>query len=148
MAAAGWRETACTFVLWEGVTNYLTESAVEATLRWCARTAPGSLLLFTYVHRDVLTRPGAFVGTQRLFASLDKVGERFTFGIEPGELPELLERDLGAADYRALYFGEAARRMRGHEFYRVALARVAGGAAGSGADTNARAPRRAREAWR
>ncbi len=33
----------------------------------------------------------------------------------------------GAADYRALAYGaEAARHMRGHEFYRVALARVPG----------------------
>ena len=35
------------------------------------------------------------------------------------------EWDLGAADYRALAYGqEAAGRMKGHEFYRVALARV------------------------
>jgi methyltransferase (TIGR00027 family) len=66
---AGYRERARTFILWEGVTNYLTEGAVDTTLRWCARTSPGSLLLFTCVHRDVLTRPGAFIGTERLFAS-------------------------------------------------------------------------------
>jgi methyltransferase (TIGR00027 family) len=36
-----------------------------------------------------------------------------------------LERDVGAAEYRRRAFGEASRRMRGHEFYRVALARVA-----------------------
>ena len=35
-----------------------------------------------------------------------------------------LESDLGAAEYRERYFGDAARKMRGHEFYRVALARV------------------------
>jgi methyltransferase (TIGR00027 family) len=63
MAAAGYRESARTFILWEGVTNYLTEAAVDTTLRWCSRAAPGSLLLFTYVHGDVLTRPSAFVGT-------------------------------------------------------------------------------------
>jgi methyltransferase (TIGR00027 family) len=131
MAAAGYRESARTFILWEGVTNYLTEAAVDTTLRWCSRAAPGSLLLFTYVHRDVLTRPSAFVGTERLFASLEKVGEKLTFGIEPRQLPEFLaqrdlslESDVGAAEYRERYFHEAARKMRGHEFYRVALARV------------------------
>ncbi len=143
MAAAGYRESVRTFILWEGVTNYLTEAAVDATLRWCSRAAAGSLLLFTYVHRDVLTRPSAFIGTERLFASLEKVGEKFTFGIEPSELPELLgkhgislERDLGAAEYRKIYFGEAARKMRGHEFYRVALARIGKHASpqGDGAD--------------
>jgi methyltransferase (TIGR00027 family) len=131
MPAAGYRESARTFILWEGVTNYLTEAAVDTTLRWCARASPGSLLIFTYVHRDVLTRPGAFIGTERLFASLAKVGEKLTFGMEPGKLPEFLakrglslESDVGAAEYRERYFKDAARNMRGHEFYRVALARV------------------------
>jgi methyltransferase (TIGR00027 family) len=144
MAAAGYRESARTFLLWEGVTNYLTESAVDATLRWCARASPGSQLLFTYVHRDVLTRPGAFVGTEALFASLEKFGERLTFGIEPSRLPEFLaarglflERDIGAAEYRALYFKDASRRMRGHEFYRIALARVVAGAVRGSAASDA-----------
>jgi methyltransferase (TIGR00027 family) len=133
MAAAGYSEAARSFILWEGVTNYLTETAVDATLRWCSRASPGSLLLFTYVHRDVLTNPGKFVGTERLFSSLATAGEELTWGIEPKELPGFLaergislESDLGAADYRKRYFGEAARRMRGHEFYRVALARITG----------------------
>jgi methyltransferase (TIGR00027 family) len=132
MTAAGYRESARSFLLWEGVTNYLTEAGVDATLRWCSRGSPGSLLLFTYVHRDVLTRPGTFVGTERLFASLAKVGETLTFGLEPAELPQFLaerglalESDVGAAEYRKRYFGDAARGMRGHEFYRIALARVA-----------------------
>jgi methyltransferase (TIGR00027 family) len=136
MAAAGYRESARTFILWEGVTNYLTEAAVDSTLRWCSRAATGSRLLFTYVHRDILTRPEAFVGTRNLLASLEKAGERFTFGIEPGELPEFLARrglrlesDVGATQFRERYYGAAARGMRGHEFYRVALARVAGRAA-------------------
>jgi methyltransferase (TIGR00027 family) len=131
MAAAGHAEGKRSLILWEGVTNYLTGEAVDATLRWCARSAAESLLLFTYVHSDLFARPEAFAGSQRLFASLEKVGERFTFGIHPGELPEflarrglLLLRDTGAAEYRERYFGEAAHRMRGHEFYRVALARV------------------------
>jgi methyltransferase (TIGR00027 family) len=131
MAAAGYRESARTFFLWEGVTNYLSEAAVDTTLRWCARAAPGSSVLFTYVHRDVLTRPDTFVGTERLFASLARSGEQLTFGIDPGELSEFLatrglalERDIGAAEYRQRYYHDAARRMRGHEFYRVALARV------------------------
>jgi methyltransferase (TIGR00027 family) len=131
MAEAGYRESARTFILWEGVTNYLTEAAVDATLRWCSRASLGSFVLFTYVHRDVLTRPHVFVGTKNLFASLEKAGERLTFGLEPTELPEFLaerglslESDVGAAEYRERYFGDRASRMRGHEFYRVALARV------------------------
>ena len=134
IAAAGYRKSSRTFILWEGVTNYLTEAAVDATLRWCARASRESLLLFTYVHRDVLTRPEAFVGTKNLFASLERSGEKLTFGIDPAELSGFLaERglslvsDVGAAEYRKRYYGDAAREMRGHEFYRVALATPAAG---------------------
>jgi methyltransferase (TIGR00027 family) len=35
MPAAGYRESTRTFILWEGVTSYLTEAAVDTTLRWC-----------------------------------------------------------------------------------------------------------------
>jgi len=133
MAAAGYSESVRSFILWEGVTNYLTEAAIDSTLRWCARAAPGSALLFTYVHRDVLTKPSNYIGTDQLFTSLDRAGERFTWGIEPEKLPEFLaarglalESDIGAAAYRERYFKAAARKMRGHEFYRVALARIVG----------------------
>jgi methyltransferase (TIGR00027 family) len=139
MAGAGYREPARTFFLWEGVTGYLTEAAVDATLRWCARAAPGSLLLFTYLHRDVLTRPEAFAGSARLFASLRRFREPLRFGLDPAALPGYLaarglrlERDLGLAEVRACVYGDAARDMRGHEFYRVALARVAQHAADAG----------------
>jgi methyltransferase (TIGR00027 family) len=131
MAAAGYRESEQTFFLWEGVTNYLTEAAVDTTLRWCSRAAADSRVLFTYVHQDVLTKPEAFHGTARLFASLERFGETWTFGLDPSRLPAflaarglVLECDLGAADYRQRYFGSAARDMRGYEFYRIAMARV------------------------
>jgi methyltransferase (TIGR00027 family) len=147
MDAAGYREAARSLILWEGTTNYLTEAAVDATLRWCARAAPGSRLLFTYVHRDILTRPERFVGWQRVSASLERSGERFTFGMEPAEVPAflaarglVLESDVGAEEFRRRYYGAAAERLRGHEFYRVALARV--GPRGTNAGPILRAPDR------
>jgi methyltransferase (TIGR00027 family) len=132
MTQAGYRPDQPTVFLWEGVTNYLTEPTVDSTLRWCARTAAvGSVVLFTYVHSDVLENPDAFVGARRLHATLDKVGEQLTFGMDPNDMQVYLadrglelEWDCGAADYRARYFGERAAAMVGHEFYRVALARV------------------------
>jgi methyltransferase (TIGR00027 family) len=133
MLAAGFDATEPTLFLWEGVTNYLTEGAVDSTLRWCSRAAAGSVVIFTYVNRDVLTDPARYEGADRLVATLDNVGEQLTFGLDPAETAEflvarglVLQRDLGAADYRRLAFGAAADRMRGHEFYRVAIARTAG----------------------
>jgi len=133
MEASGYCASVPTMFLWEGVTNYLNEDAVDATLRWCAQAAPGSSLLFTYIHSDVLTRPAQFVGADRLFASLNKAGEQLTFGMDPDAMSGYLdcrgfvsEWDLGASEYRARYFGRKAQSMVGHEFYRVALARIRG----------------------
>ena len=134
MESSGYHDSVPTVFLWEGVTNYLSEVAVDATLRWCARAASGSKLLFTYIHSDVLVRPESFVGADRLHASLEKVGEQLTFGMDPILMDGFLrqrglerEWDLGASQYRTRYFGEKAQSMVGHEFYRVALARVGGG---------------------
>ena len=133
MDASGYRSSVPTLFLWEGVTNYLSEDAVDATLRWCARAVAGSVLLFTYIHSDVLIRPESFVGADRLYASLEKVGEQLTFGMDPVLMDGFLrqrglvrEWDLGASQYRTRYFGEKAQSMVGHEFYRVSLARVGG----------------------
>jgi methyltransferase (TIGR00027 family) len=133
MATCGYRIDVPTVFLWEGVTNYLSAEAVDATLRWCAQAAPGSLLIFTYINRDILTNAERYVGSAQWKATLDKVGEQTTFGLDPTELPGYLaerglqlEGDQGAAEYRARYFGPRAEQMVGHEFYRLAVARVTG----------------------
>lgn len=133
LPAAGYDQTRPTVFLWEGVTNYLTHSAVDHTLRWCARAVPPSQIAFTYVDQAVLDDPAAFHGTARLFRTLAASGERWTFGLDPsrvaGYLRERgyrLDEDLGAAEYRARYFGPSSPAMRGYEFYRVASAHVLG----------------------
>jgi O-methyltransferase involved in polyketide biosynthesis len=100
-------------------------------MRRCAAAAPGSLLLFTYAHSDVLTRPESFAGADRMGATLGRVGERLTIGLGPAAMGTYLSDrdfdrrwDLGAADYRVRYFGARTHTRVGHEFYRVALAQV------------------------
>jgi methyltransferase (TIGR00027 family) len=132
LRAGGLSSTQPAFVIWEGVTNYLTASAVQATLRDLAATlAPGSRVLFTYVHRGVLDSSVEFYGAGAAIAAVERANEPWTFGFEPAELPAYLDalgfallEDVGAAEYRARYMGAAARRLRGYEFYRVALARL------------------------
>jgi len=50
----GYRADARTFFIWEGVTQYLTEDAVRATLGELQGAATGSRLVFTYVRKDFL----------------------------------------------------------------------------------------------
>jgi methyltransferase (TIGR00027 family) len=118
-----------TFFLWEGVTNYLTAPAVDATFRALRGLAEASLVLFTYVHKDVLAVPGVFEGTDNLNKTLQRAGEHWTFGLDPSELPDYLEHrgfrlveDIGAAEYRARYMNANRQVIRGYEFYRIAIA--------------------------
>jgi methyltransferase (TIGR00027 family) len=65
MEAGGFRSAARTFFLWEGVTNYLTADAVDATVRWAAHAGgPGSTLLFTYIHSGMLDGSLRFEGAE------------------------------------------------------------------------------------
>jgi methyltransferase (TIGR00027 family) len=43
LSNAGFQGKRRTLVIWEGVTNYLTAAAVDATLRWIGSLAEGSL---------------------------------------------------------------------------------------------------------
>jgi methyltransferase (TIGR00027 family) len=132
MEASGFDRRARTFFIWEGVTNYLTESAVDGTLRYLASAGePGSRILFTYIHRDVLQNPRGFAGAQKSASVVERIGERWTFGLDPEELPgylakrglELIE-DVGSLEYRSRYMRPSRLRMRGYEFYRAALAQI------------------------
>lgn len=131
LAKAGFDPSRRSFFLWEGVTNYLSAEAVDAVLRFVAGTAPGTLLLFTYVHRDVLGEDTRFAATRRLRRTLRRAGEPWTFGLDPADLPSTLDacglelvRDEGSRAYRERYLRGRERRSPGYEFYRAALARV------------------------
>lgn len=131
MRGAGVDPATPTLVLWEGTTNYLSADAVDATLRWCASSAPGSRLVFTYVDDAVLHDPSRFVGAHRLLSTLHRADEPMTFGLPPASLADylaerglVLASDVGAAEFRAACYGTASEAIRGHEFYRVALAEV------------------------
>jgi len=119
--------------LWEGVTNYLTPEAVDSVVSHVARCSPGSRLIFTYVEAAALDGSVFFAGAERLLRDVADLGEPWTFGLHPRLLTEFLRKrglcldiDLSANEYTSRYFGAAAQRMTGYEFYHVANARVPG----------------------
>jgi len=132
MDASGFDRQARTFFIWEGVTNYLTGEAVDATLRYLANAGQReSKILFTYIHRNVLHDPRSFEGAEKSVSVVARAGEQWTFGIDPKELrPYLAERgldlieDVGSLEYRRRYMRPSGPHMKGYEFYRVALARI------------------------
>jgi methyltransferase (TIGR00027 family) len=89
LAEAGHDPAAPSFTIWEGVTMYLTEGAIDASLRAIASwSAPGSELAMTYVTRDTITRPS--LAARAVQAMVQQLGEPFKFGWAPEELPDYL----------------------------------------------------------
>jgi methyltransferase (TIGR00027 family) len=117
--------------LWEGVTNYLTPQAVDAVLRYVSGCRPRSRIIFTYVHSGALDGSVCFEGSVKLLRDVAQLGEPWTFGLDPVALPEFLsrrglrlDRDASAHEYRTQYWGTTGQRMKGYDFYHVAIAHV------------------------
>lgn len=116
-----------TTIIWEGVTNYLNEQAIDNTFAFAQRFVKGSYIIFTYVHQEVLDAPENFFGAAQLLKDLDAIEERWTFGFNPEKLSAYLQQynfvlleDSGASYYRDKYLPD--RPEKGYEFYRVAFA--------------------------
>ena len=88
LAAAGHDPAAPTLTIWEGVTMYLTEPAIDASLRAIASwSAAGSELAMTYMTR---ARLHSSLAMRAVRAVVQRLGEPFRFGWDPDQLPAYL----------------------------------------------------------
>lgn len=79
-----------TLTIWEGVTMYLTETAIDASLRAIAEwSAPGSMLAMNYFSKERLTTSS--ITTRIIRAAVATLGEPFKWGTSPDELVPFLE---------------------------------------------------------
>ena len=85
---AGYRRDQKTFFIWEGVTMYLPEDAVLATLRFVAHdSVPGSSLVFDHYTRSYIDRLRLRTANQAQLANeaeRQAADEPFIFGIPDG----------------------------------------------------------------
>lgn len=101
---AGLDLAAPVFTIWEGVTMYLTEPAIDTSLRAIrAWSAPGSQLALTYFAKSRITTPSLI--TRAMKAVVATFGEPWKFGWLPEELPAYLAarkltlvRDIAMSD--------------------------------------------------
>ena len=133
LAAVGHDVKAPTLTIWEGVTMYLSEPAIDATVGAVrALSGPRSRFVITYFDKVLVQRPKPL---HRLLAALVAgVGEPFTFGWAPEELPGwLMQRgfvlvsDRDAATLaRELLPRRHARKLDAYARHRhIAVARTA-----------------------
>ena len=132
MQQADFRADAKTLFIWEGVTQYITPEAADASLRFISSSAgPESEIVFTYIDDRIIDGSLRLEGSERLIANLRRQGEPWIFGIAPAELDaylaargfELVE-EAGASEYRERYLEPLGRGMNIFEGERAALARV------------------------
>ncbi len=116
---------------WEGVTCYLTEPAVRATLRRIASGCDaGSAVIFDYVGKKLATGRATDAGSLAASALVSELSEPITWGTD--DIVPLLHEE-GFRRARTMSFDEAALnrtgtydRSRFFRFQHLALASVAG----------------------
>lgn len=88
---AGFSPALKTLFMWEGVSYYLTESAVHETLSFISENTPvGSTLVFDFFYESVVDGNHDYYGAKEIFKAVEEVGEGFQFGIEPDNLTSFL----------------------------------------------------------
>jgi methyltransferase (TIGR00027 family) len=133
LRSAGFQFDRPSFVIWEGVTHYLPEEAVDATLRVLATMNRGSEVVLTYMDRALIEGTRSFPGGRRIMFAVRLMGEPFRFGLVPTETADFLRErgfelleDIGGEEFSARYFAPLDRTDRATETERLALARIAG----------------------
>jgi methyltransferase (TIGR00027 family) len=109
LAALGLDRRARVLTIWEGVTMYLTEPAIDASLRAIhAYGAAGSQLAMTYFARTRVEAPTLVQRAAK--AVVARMGEPWRFGWDPGELaPYLAARGFSLAGDTSM--AEAGRAL-------------------------------------
>lgn len=129
LAEAGHTASEPTLTIWEGVTMYLTEPAIDASLRAIAAySCPTSQLAMTYMGRAAGQRLSFAARVVQLAAA--QFGEPFKWGWDPAALPDYLEErgfaiadDISASEAAAaLLPPDLARTVESTDHSRVALA--------------------------
>ena len=134
MAFAGYQGGVRTFFIWEGVMQYITSEAVDATLGFAARAAPGSQIAFTYIKSGIVDGSERSTIDQRIISRVARRGMPWVFGIAPHEIEAWLARRgfklvdrADGSEYRRRYVTSVGRELNIYEGEMMALGEVVSG---------------------
>jgi methyltransferase (TIGR00027 family) len=129
----GYRTDTRSVFVWEGVSMFLTETAVTKTLNLFATAAPSSITVFDYITRSVAEGHYDAHGSRQAAHYLATTGEPYRFGLQHEEVRPFLARHgllLECCDTPAelanRYLTHSNGRLLGHvnDFHRLAVART------------------------
>jgi len=90
---SGYDKKLKTLFIWEGVTMYITEEAVDETLSFVAENSgSGSSIIFNYTFQSVLDGTCELEYAANVREDYERRGEPLTFGIQEGAIEEFLSK--------------------------------------------------------
>lgn len=120
LAAHGFAPERTTLFLWEGVSYYLPQQAVDRVLDFVSDCAAGSSIVFDYAIRDFVDGDTSTYGSKEVAKWLQKIGEPFLFGLHPSETHTFLAvrrlqtvSDFGPKDLETRYLTTKDGRLLG-----------------------------------
>ena len=132
LTAAGYDCSSSTLFLWEGVSQYVTREALEATLHYVGKTGRGNRLAFSYVLQSFIDDRSAYPELDLLWRACCK-GEDplWKGGLERESLEETLAgfslrivEEMGRRELEARYLEPKGRSLTVFEIERIVLAEV------------------------
>jgi methyltransferase (TIGR00027 family) len=133
LAQVGYDERLVTLFIWQGVTPYLTPSAVDDTLAFIAHhSAPRSAVIFDYMYTSLLDGSQKHGEVRKMQRDPILRSELLAFGIPEGTITSFLSqrgfteiRDADHAELHRLYFHGPNRARKVAHGYAIVSARVA-----------------------
>ena len=114
-----------TFFIWEGVTQYVTESGIRATFDFLSKAPSGSRLAFTYTPKDFIDGE-VFYGQEYLYRKMLLKDKLWLFGLDPESIDEFLG-EYGWRVVEHLGYDELDKRYvkpTGRELQSMAIERI------------------------
>jgi methyltransferase (TIGR00027 family) len=116
------------FFIWEGVTQYISETAVRTVFKFLAGTRPGSRIVFTYIVKDFIDGEKTY-GLERLYRMTRVKNPMWQFGLHPSHVAAFLGEyswkeleQVGDDKYRQRYLKPAGRAEAALEIERAVYA--------------------------
>ena len=129
---AGYSSKHKSFFVWEGVTQYISETAVRKVFAFLQQASQESRLAFTYVRKDFIEGK-QFCGLDALYSATRAKNQLWQFGLEPEAVGAFLGEygwseieQVGSAEYQERYLKPVGRVMPVMQVERIVYAERSG----------------------
>ena len=109
LKSSGYSPDQKTFFIWEGVTQYISETAVHTVFEFLSTVKPCSRIVFTYIVKDFIGGEKTY-GLERLYQQTREKEQIWRFGMQPSQVAKFLGEyawkeleQVGADEYRQRY---------------------------------------------